>query len=356
MDVSCRDTAAGDVLPELVEGVELVLKIRLDPPPLSFPESRAVHNYISSKEPISFGAKILQAYRPFTMSPVLRLHLHSSPLTNAGHIPHDVVLKLYDRRCVSNMRKQCDEGKPWSLTKEREYRAYIASVEDRTAPVKDFSNPSYLADEEDISDGEFEAYLKHYAERMFMSEQAAYARLAPLQGKEVPRCYATVKWETSIPGFDGTEVVPGLLLEYISDVTLLDLIETWPARNLPLPRSNEVLIDLCQKSVAVVEHISDFDVLNEDVKLRNFLAREPILQDGGELIDCPVALIDLGHSRLRKENESEDTWVQAKWSQDEAGAVGFPLITQVGKSVGEGIWTYERSMRFYRPISDDESP
>ena len=170
--------------------------------------------------------------------------------------------------------------------------------------------------------------------------------------------YGVVEYEVVIPADESaiTESIPGLLLEYIQSSTFREVIETWKARDPPLP--NGILAALYEKAVQIVERVSDFDVLNEDVHMDNFLIREPFItlpsahRDGEDLyhstVEDAVVLIDLGHCRVRREDESEEEWIRAKWHQDEAGAAGFVALGLVRKFVGHDVWAYERSLRYYR--------
>ena len=313
----------------------------------------------SSTETAVIVCKVVKAYRPFTMSPVLLVSIETSP-DKGPSFPSTAIVKLYDRRCFTNVRNEFDESKPWSLDKEKEYRQYLDDVSAGSAARGDFASPTYLWDN-DVSDGEFEAYLHHVAQRTFDAERTAYEHLHELQGKKLPKLYGTVEYGAAIPSArsDGatiTDTVPGLLLEYVSPLSLRQLVATWKTRNPPLP--NSVLAALCDEAVKVVDRISDFEVLNEDVRVDNFLVREDFLasstHDGRApaTVDGAVVLIDLGQCRLRRADESEDEWIQAKWSQDEAGAIGFVLLGLVREFVGEDVWKYERSLRYYRPLEE----
>ncbi|KAI1796099.1 hypothetical protein LXA43DRAFT_1057875 [Ganoderma leucocontextum] len=336
------------ILPDLVEGGQLRLFL---------PDGASS----SSTGRTALTCTIVKAFRPFTLSPVLLVSLvqpFSAPHGRAS-LPASVILKLYDRRCLSNTRNDFDEGKPWSLDKEHEYRQYLDHVAKGIVVRGDFASPSFLWDN-DVTDGEFEAYLQHQAQKIFNAERTTYERLHTLQGKKIPRLYGVVEHEITIPNACGdgsavTETVPGLLLEYVSALTLRQLVATWTAREPPLP--NAILTTLCEEAVKVVDRISDFDVLNEDVRMDNFLIREPFLApsshgDNPAVVEDAVVLIDLGQCRLRREDEGEDEWVQAKWSQDETGAVGCVLLGLVREFVGEHVWSYKKSLRYYRPLED----
>lgn len=330
------------------EGAELRLLLRANTAPGS------------SSDDTILSATIIQAFRPFTMSPVLRVHLSTSDSSHQPRLPTDAVLKLYDRRCLVNKRAKFDDGRPWTLDKEREYRQYISGSRSQIL------DEDYRWEHDDVSDGEFEAYLAGSSLQMFEAERSAYERLSDLQGNQVPLMYGVVQYtyqvtvsssaEDSAPT-TYTETVPGILMEYISPLIFRELVKTWTTHTPPLP--NSVLVALCEEAVALVDHVSDFDILNEDVRLDNFLVRTPFIerdtaltQPLGEeqpptLVAHPVVLIDLGQCRLRRPDEDEDAWRAARQSQDETGAVGFALLGIVRECVGADVWTYKRSHRWH---------
>ena len=333
------------ILPEFIEGRELRLFL-----------SNTSSSSSTGKTPLT--CTIMKAFRPFTLSPVLLVSLAqpSSPShDNESPLPTTAILKLYDRRCLTNTRDEFDEGAPWSLDKEREYRQYLEDVTNGTIARGDFASQTFMWDNE-VSDGEFEAYLQYQAQKIFNAERTAYERLHTLQGKKIPKLYGVVEHEITIPnarsdGSPVTEAIPGLLLEYVPGPTLRQFVATWKAREPPLP--NEVLTTLCEEAVRVVDRVSDFDVLNEDVRIDNFLIREPFVDESTSIVaEDAVVLIDLGQSRLRREDESEDDWIKAKWSQDETGAVGFVVLGLVRQFVGQDVWSYKRSLRYYRPLEE----
>nr|VWO96103.1 N/A [Ganoderma boninense] len=339
-DVSKEETL---ILPELIEGGRLRL---------SFSNASSS----SSAERTALTCTIVKAFRPFTLSPVLLVSLDqsSAPSHDQAALPTTAILKLYDRRCLTNIREEFDEGASWSLGKEREYRQYLDDVATGTVPSGDFASQTFMWDNE-VSDGEFEAYLQFQAQKVFNAERMAYERLHALQGKKIPKLYGLVGHEISISDARGdgttvTESIPGLLLEYIPGPTLRQLVATWKARDPPLP--NTVLTTLCEEAVRGVDRISDFDVLNEDVRIDNFLIREPFVDSSSAVVEDAVVLIDLGQSRLRGKDESEDDWTKAKWSQDETGAVGFVTLGLVREFVGQDVWSYKRSLRYYRPLEE----
>ncbi|KAI1782186.1 hypothetical protein LXA43DRAFT_1187824 [Ganoderma leucocontextum] len=188
-------------------------------------------------------------------------------------------------------RSHC-EGLPWSLDKERQYRRYLHDVAIGAVARRVFDSPTYW--ENPVPHGEFEVYLRHTTQKVF-NARTAYERLRPLQGKKIPTVYGVVEYEIAIPdacpdGSAVSETVPGLLLEYVPSLTLLELVATWTARSPPLP--NRVLTALCEEAVRVVDRVSNFDVLNEDVRMDNFLIRRPFLASSSNGEDPDPAVVE----------------------------------------------------------------
>ena len=278
----------------------------------------------------NISAKVTHAFYPFTMSPVVRVSLLDPASVGAS----EAVLKLYDYRCMVNFREEMDNNQSWSETKELAYRQYLKG------PRKSFN-------EEDMSDGEFEAYLEERSRLFYKQEKQTYERLKDGQGTWLPNLYCSV----FMPRPDGT-TVKGLLLEYIPSISLRDFVSTWTSRVPPLP------IDLLKRvgdtAVALIDRVSDLDVLNPDVRIDNVLVRESALNVGeAEPEPYPVVLIDLADCRLRQPEESDEDWRKAKQYQDESGAMGCVLLMKVEQQIGKDIWTYERSTRYNTPCPAD---
>jgi hypothetical protein len=113
---------------------------------------------------------IIKAFRSFTISPVF-LILLSHPGREDGVLPcAHVTLKLYGRRCLANDLIKQDDGKLWSLEKEREYQRYIAFACSRFISLERFNDSSYLFFNDVDLDGEFCAANSS----KYKSELAAY--------------------------------------------------------------------------------------------------------------------------------------------------------------------------------------
>ncbi|KAF6843829.1 hypothetical protein CMUS01_01669 [Colletotrichum musicola] len=245
-------------------------------------------------------------------------------ILDEGHPENRVFLKLYDRRFSERLRDTFRTN-PWTKDFEKEYinavkTGAIREFLDKLRPIPSFEREA----EEDWNDGEVEAFLYDQVRQIFDAETAVYDRLRDIQGEMVPRLIARVKLAISLPD-DGNSSSPdqitpvtrdevaeqldvkGVLLQYIDGFTLSKM-------TVRAPRSDwQSIVD---RAVAVVHAVGDRDILNEDVGPGNFLIRP----DGYG--SYQVLMIDFGHARLRRQNESDHAWYKAKLAQSEDIAVG----------------------------------
>jgi len=108
---------------------------------------------------------------------------------------------------MANARADFDEGHPFTLQKEREYRQYLHALSQGDVQPCEFDDPPFMHETE-ISDGQFEAYLDHSCQKMFADEFATYQRLRALQETRVPRLYGTIEYKSSpLIDEDGSQVM-----------------------------------------------------------------------------------------------------------------------------------------------------
>lgn len=301
---------------------------------------------------VPIEATVWHAYIPFTMSPVLRVSLAPDCLAalSGTDAPAEMILKLYDRRYLINVREEYGDTNPTEYTwyKQAAYAEYLLALQNEQKKPIDFGNMEMMM-EADLSDGEFEGYMAHWAKKLYETELQTYEDLHLLQGKRIPRLYSAVLYTHphSIP-----DPVPGLLLEYIPSLSLRQFIQYDP------PWSPSLVRRVCNDAVKLVDEVSDHEVLNEDVRVDNVLVRLSALSNVEDMSPACVAcvLIDLSHCRKRRSDEGEEEWMRAKWSQDEEGAVGYVAQREVRDRYpaeqGE-VWNYKPSLRYYRPMQEE---
>ncbi len=247
--------------------------------------------------------------------------------------------KLYDRRY--NRASRRDNGiYPWVPQFEE---AYIRAVQTGTVHqflhklhhVKNFRRET----EDDWEDWECEAFLADECLQTFLYEAAVYEALREHQGKKIPRVLAAVDLNLTPPGVEDHELfhAKGILLEYIDGFDLFDLPDH-------APRSAwQAIVD---DAIAAVHILGDHNILDEDRHLRNFIVSPK--PDG----EFHVFMIDFGYCKFRGKDESDLAWANAKFTQDEEGAVGLVMKGKLG-DLGFNL-RYERSSRYLECLGHDE--
>ena len=254
-------------------------------------------------------------------------------------------LKLFDRRFADGLRRN-NGIKPWTQGMEE---AYIDSV-------KSGAINSYLHDlthidlfEEsrrtDRDDAQNEAFLAHKLLRQYNAEIALYDGLRDQQGDVIPKVVAAVDLDLELATSSGTPSrcdredfepfrVKGILLEHIDGCNLLDIVDHFPRSSWQ---------DIVNQAIAIVGMTDDRNILNTDVRPRNFLVcTDP---DGRRHPYCKVFMIDFGMSRFRGPDESDAEWGRAKHGEDEECAVGIVMKSVLSDHGFE--LPYEPSSKYY---------
>jgi hypothetical protein len=283
---------------------------------------------------------VVQPFRPFTVSPVMLVRWCE------GLSPREVVLKLYDRRCMTNERRMRGQGCPYDPQRDRDYDEYLDQVLagsiDRLHV--NFDVPWCL---DGLSPGAFEASLDLACHRLFEAERQTFLHLSDLQGTKIPQLLGVVSYTVARNGGPHPFVIPGLLMEYIPSASLRELFDTWARDDPPLPISS--VPSICNEAISLVNLFSDRSVLNMDVRLDNFIVRKQEHSDGHR-----VVMIDFARCRLRCADETDWKWAEAKQSQDEESAIGYILGRLINTRLGDGVWRYSPSLRFAK-LDDSDS-
>ncbi|KAI0032172.1 hypothetical protein K488DRAFT_86098 [Vararia minispora EC-137] len=274
---------------------------------------------------------ITHAFRPFTMSPVFRVLPHLASRAGA----REAVLKLFDRRSLTNAREEyraAGAEAEYDERKEEAYRAFCAAVaEGGQRPLAVEEDPWDAHERVEADDGALEAYLAHCASTMFTAERAAYARLRAVQGDVVPRAYGTVVVHA------GGEIVRGLLLENVrGGVSVERVVRGWKG-------SREEIGRVCEEAVGCVRRAALEGFVDEDVRAANVLVRRAgeRKERAGRAGRSRVVLVDLADGRVRGRAEDDAEWAEEVRRRDPAAALGRALEALVKECVGEGVWRYE---------------
>ncbi|KAL1841162.1 hypothetical protein VTK73DRAFT_3580 [Phialemonium thermophilum] len=265
-------------------------------------------------------------------------------------------LKLFDRRFVHQLRR--DVGlEPWSDQIEQALQEGV-----RTGRIAAFLRRLHgdaqfrEATQDEWDAAESEAFLDAELAGLFANEVATYAALRRCQGQVVPRLLAQITLDMGAsrppnpsPPVEDAPILPtsastrppppplqtvrGLLLDYLPGFTLTSL-----TRHVPESAWQRTV----DQALRLVHVLGDHDILNRDVRPDNFVVVPP--QRGGR-DDYRVFMVDFGHCRRRRPDESDADWGKAKWRQNEEGAVGavmqhFLRRTACFELVYEPSWRY----------------
>ncbi|RSL69632.1 hypothetical protein CEP54_002159 [Fusarium duplospermum] len=241
-------------------------------------------------------------------------------------------IKLFDRRSAHSLRK-CEKVDPWSADIEDEFRHKLMSgdLRDFLARLQTEEDDDE-DDDEDWDAAENEAWLADKMLNCFQAEFSTYSALQKYQGDLIPRLIAQVTLQVVQPNDEQQQdicLVKGILLEYLEGFTLSSLAKC-------APRSSwQNIVD---QGIRITHVLGDNKILNTDVRPDNMM----IVPLGNE--EYRVFMIDFGHCRMRREDESDHDWVRAKWSQDEEGAIGVVMRGDLAK-IGFRLH-YENSGRY----------
>ncbi|CUA67198.1 hypothetical protein RSOLAG22IIIB_07259 [Rhizoctonia solani] len=265
--------------------------------------------------PFIAKAKVVHVYSPFTMSSVMRIALTSQ--STDMMLPGEAVLKVYDRRFADGIRKEYDIDLP-THEGEARYAGYLQSG--NAAHTKDqIDEAAYQLPDDAPELIELGEHMVSILSRsLFESEKAVYSVLSSMQGKYIPTFYGTTRL-LGEPLFSFDTDVPGILVEFIPGTNLSHIDPT--------------RIDLhavCSTAVDIVNCYSDLNVLNRDMRLENFIVKPS---------GSGVMMIDFGHCRIRREDENDQAWGEAKCIEDEEGAIGYVVQNKFG-------WNYVKSGRY----------
>ncbi|KIK67529.1 hypothetical protein GYMLUDRAFT_55278 [Collybiopsis luxurians FD-317 M1] len=281
---------------------------------------------------------VLEVFEPITISPVLKVALAPESLSTA--LPPTLVLKVYDRRYTKDLRAFYDVPELSAETEEA-FRAWVSSTSGSQRTLDEWNQKRRADDELDVepSAEETEAYLATLLASYYENEIRVYERMASMQGKEIPRFFGRTRFiidsDNTQPDQMTDAEVPGILMEYVEGTRLDEL------------SISELLPALCHKCVDIVQAFGDRDVLNQDVRLENFIvpSSSEAHISGSENHRRDVVVIDFAQARLRGEDEDEEQWKREKWSADEEGAIGYTLKQKCD-------WNYEPTYR-YMVLAED---
>ncbi|CAD6583889.1 MAG: hypothetical protein ASARMPREDX12_001477 [Alectoria sarmentosa] len=242
---------------------------------------------------VEIEVKILRLIRPSTLSCVMVVErLESSGPADYRELS---VLKLYDWRYATQLR-QDHKIDPWTQSHEDAYSEFVENGDAATfiAALDDGTDET---DDRSWDPAHNEAYLFAFSRDLHRSEVKVYAHLKDLQGKSVPRFFASVHvnaFSTNNPLFG----VQGILMEFIVGHSLSKLAQEEPESTWQ---------SICDEAIRIINFISDHGVLNEDVKPHNIILRRQAASPALE-----VFIFDFAQCRFREDYKSEAEWEHEK--------------------------------------------
>lgn len=224
---------------------------------------------------------VLQSLTPFTKSQIYLVRLDTH-----GVFPNQLILKVYDPR-FSNGRS----GREWSLPVElqaAQMRAQDDSWED--TPLHELWTEITLS-EEHSEPWLWEHYFFRWQWRSYKAEVEAYKRLAQLQGRGIPKFYASGKL---LPTPSGSRAIypPAILVEYIPGVTLSNI------------SPKKVLPKLYRPLIPTIATFEKYGVLHRDLCNPTNIMFTPR--------EAPkrAVIIDFGCSITRDVRKTDQEWAE----------------------------------------------
>jgi hypothetical protein len=312
---------------------------------LLYPAGKVLHleaiaNGTSNHQQKTIQVRIKQQIRPWTLSCATVVEqISDSPAETEGNVQF---LKMFDRRGAEQHRKD-HKVEAWSDNIENEFVKSLQTgeVEKFLEKLRNESDSEEDSDE-DWDTAEVEAYLGSQLQKCFEAEIATYARLHEYQGRFIPLFLGAVTLDISSPNktfsahHQELYKQKGILLQYLDGFTLRNMTENAPKSSWQ---------DIVDQAIRIVHILGDHDILNDDVRIDNFMV---VPKDG----TYQVFMIDFGQCRFRGEDESDEEWQETKCTHDEEGAVGLVMKLRL-KKIGFDL-RYKPSMRYWNPLTPVE--
>ncbi|KAK4160578.1 hypothetical protein QBC43DRAFT_325213 [Cladorrhinum sp. PSN259] len=290
----------------------------------------------------SFRVRVRQIFGN-TLSCVMVVDIQPST-----RLPAVAVLKLYDRRFAVGIREN-RELVSWTREVEEQYAefvktggfdSFIQKIHQR--PEKERYEPQ---EDEWWDDDACEAALADELNKLHKTETSIYKVLRNVQGRLIPKVFAHVELDIAQPGIDRISATAGAdgLEPFKVKGILMQHIEGFTLREIPHRCHRSAWQDIADQALAVVRVCDDYNIINYDIRLDNFVVSE--CKPG---VEYQVYMIDFGMCRVRRKGESDFEWGREKTKIDEDGVVpalvgGILLRDQKGFELG-----YKPSQRWER--------
>ncbi|KAJ5519397.1 hypothetical protein N7453_001819, partial [Penicillium expansum] len=266
--------------------------------------------------------RIIKVFEPFTCSSAMVVR----PVCPTTVWEGDVVLKLFDRRFATELRKN-ESISPWTLDIEQKYHQFILDG-DAAKLVAELAADRELPGRslDTWNSSQEETYLHDYMQGLYETETRVYNTLTDMQGNEIPRLFSCVTVPSSTRRRILCSANTPTFLESFCNIAVCAPRDSWQS--------------ICEEAIRIVNLVGDRGILNEDVKTRSF-----VVQSRPEN-QFHVFMIDFALCDFREAYEDETEWEGLKAVQDEEGAVGYVMQRKL-----QGGFLYHRSAR-YRKLDE----
>ena len=250
-------------------------------------------------------ATIVHVFTPFTYSQVVVVRMNHAHTLGQIRLPENFLLvaKIYDVRFIKErdgiysklFRKQVEKPHPWSYELEasaaqkRQNFSYLNSDDYPKRPDYDEEDPMV-----------WENWIFHLTEVKFRDEVDAYRLCKSLQGRGIPRFYASGTLDRSNYSTRRAVTIRANFLEYIRDAKTLD--DAYPVSITP---------PIVTSLIALVKSFHPLGVVHGDLNNGNILISSNPPRG---------TIIDFGVGGVRR-SEGDEEWRQAIYSQDDVGRI-----------------------------------
>ena len=285
-----------------------------------------VTNAVSMSTPTSskIRARVVKLFQPVTISPVMLVEVEGECKT--------MVLKLFDRRCSPGLRSHVPRD--WNEDVEDEYKSFVESGE--ADGFKKGYTPFEFGQLE-WSVAQDEKLLYDGCQELYASEVKAYESLRCIQGKNIPKLFATVTLQydsSSNNEYQHYFEAPGILMEYIQGINLMDICDHL---------DSSLWVSIVESATSLVRRMGELNFINYDLKPSHVIVRE--VNDQNEP-RYELVMIDFALSRIRGEDDSDENWYEDKFNWDEENVIG-QIMSRIFSSKGLD-WRHKNIYRYFR--------
>ena len=296
-----------------------------------------------------FDVNIEHLYEPYSMSVVARISFPSTrPAALESTQDTTLIMKLYDRRFASSMRAWHKAEEPYTPEIEHTLLQHLLhsppEIEELEQDYDDLEERLYTEEESFWKDEDAETVkwpglsqpaiarvMQKRSMQMADNEEKVYKRMQPLQESgRIPRyfCRAELVWENNLELPDKLSdeqaarvkeyfCIPAALMSFVTGTCLTKIHNTAPAADWKY---------IVHQAMQAVNDFGDYDVLNTDVSTDDIIIQT--INSGYHHTYKAVA-VDLAQCRLRRYDESDDDWKEAKCNGDEETQIGLPMYKEL---------------------------